>query len=683
MRRFQISDLSIPKANAQLSAQQVLAMPIVARAGRIQKRGVILPVVLFVLVLIGLLAAMYSFRVFADLSATQAVALRFQSRLAAEAGVEYVRMILPSARFDRTVWYHNPEEFNRIIVTAHNRDAQTAGTNQEFEENMVFRFSIVADDPTDDKDYIRFGITDESSKLNLNTATEPQLLKIVTLALGDETEIDPQQIVDAILDWRDTDTEPRGEIGDTESVYYRSLDKPYRVKNGPFDTVEELLLVKGITPAVLYGEDFDRNGLLTENEKDGNKSFPDDNQDDELNRGLYAYLTVLSEENNVSNSNRPRTYLAGNEETVRAELSALFPEEPQVVDYIVSAAKPPQQQGEGGGGGRGGRSGGAGGGPAGGGSPQPRNPRPGPGAQGGGQQQQQQPQGGQVGEQGQGQPQSGAPAAGPAPGQNPKDQTRRQARPETPPDDGSEQPDGQQGGQGAQGGQQPGQGQRQQGQGEGTGQQPPVGQESEGQVPEPGDEGSGGAEGEQGGDQGGEGQESQNPPLTSPASLMLPRTTDGQETPSPLTLEHLVVLMDRTTMVKPDQRSVPGLININTAPAAVLQCVEGLSAEHIEGILATRDSLDATTLLTTAWLVTEGVMDITAYEKVAPHITARGQQFTIESVGYADHVGMVTRLQVVVNMNGPIAQTIYYRDISNLGGSFPIREEDKEQTRGR
>ena len=141
--------------------------------------------------------------------------------------------------------------------------------------------------------------------------------------------------------------------------------------------------------------------------------------------------------------------------------------------------------------------------------------------------------------------------------------------------------------------------------------------------------------------------------------------------------------MDRTTMVKPEERTIPGLININTAPAEVLACIEDLSSEHIEGILANRDGLDSVTQTTTAWLVTEGVMDAAAYEKVAPHITARGQQFTIESVGYADHMGMVTRLQVVVDMNGPIAQTVYYRDLSNLGGAFPIREADKEKIRGR
>jgi type II secretory pathway component PulK len=164
---------------------------------------------------------------------------------------------------------------------------------------------------------------------------------------------------------------------------------------------------------------------------------------------------------------------------------------------------------------------------------------------------------------------------------------------------------------------------------------------------------------------------------------MLPRTVDGQVVASPLTPEHLAVLMDRTTMIPPTQRTIPGLININTAPRPVLQCIDGFSADQIEAILAKRNGLGAAASSTTAWLVSEGVMDAAAFEKVAPHITARGQQFTIESVGYADHIGMVTRLQVVVDMNGPIAQTVYYRDLSNLGGAYPIREEDKEKMRGR
>ena len=149
--------------------------------------------------------------------------------------------------------------FHRIITWTPDGSRSVWGTNDELdEESVAYRFSIVADDPTDDEDYIRLGITDEASKLNLNTATEAQLMILVTAAVDGDEEIAPQDIVDAILDWRDNDREPRGQKKDTEGEYYKRLPKPYLVKNGPFDTVEELLLVKGITGLIMYGEDWER-----------------------------------------------------------------------------------------------------------------------------------------------------------------------------------------------------------------------------------------------------------------------------------------------------------------------------------------------------------------------------------------------------------------------------------------
>ncbi len=76
-------------------------------------------------------------------------------------------------------------------------------------------------------------------------------------------------------------------------------------------------------------------------------------------------------------------------------------------------------------------------------------------------------------------------------------------------------------------------------------------------------------------------------------------------------------------------------------------------------------------------------VDFDTFERIAPLITARGQQFRIESLGYADHMGMITRLEVVVDMLGPIAETVYYRDLTYLGGHYPIREEDLEKARAR
>jgi len=172
--------------------------------------------------------------------------------------------------------------------------------------------------------------------------------------------------------------------------------------------------------------------------------------------------------------------------------------------------------------------------------------------------------------------------------------------------------------------------------------------------------------------------------IRSPASLLSPRKIGAaQEEPSPLTVEQLPLLMDRLSTRRPTERRITGLINVNTAPRQVLECFGELNGEQIQSILALRETLDAETLSTPAWLVTQGAVDVETFDKIAANLTSRGQQFSIESLGYGDHIGMVTRLQVVVDMVGPIAQTIYYRDLSYLGGSYPIREEDKEQVRGR
>ena len=82
------------------------------------RRAVILPTVLFVLLLLGLFGAMFAFRISADTAATRAAAIRMQTRLAAEAGLERVKLLLQLSREDMDTWYHNPDELNRILVWA-------------------------------------------------------------------------------------------------------------------------------------------------------------------------------------------------------------------------------------------------------------------------------------------------------------------------------------------------------------------------------------------------------------------------------------------------------------------------------------------------------------------------------------------------------------------------------------
>jgi len=138
-------------------------------------------------------------------------------------------------------------------------------------------------------------VEDEASKLNINTVSREQLLGLPYMT---------EEIADAIIDWRDKDDIP-SESG-AEAGYYENLTYPYRIRNGPFRTIRDLLMVKGVTEELLFGEDTNFNGQLDYNERDGDESWPPDDGDDELDEGWIAYLTCYSYDNNVDASGNKR-----------------------------------------------------------------------------------------------------------------------------------------------------------------------------------------------------------------------------------------------------------------------------------------------------------------------------------------------------------------------------------------
>ena len=138
-----------------------------------------------------------------------------------------------------------------------------------------------------EKCWFNVWVVDEASKLNVNTATKEQLLELPYMT---------QEIADAIIDWRDNNDTPRP--GGVESGYYENLTFGYTIRNGPFRTIRELLLVKDITEELLYGEDTNLNSQLDYNERDGDENPPADDGDSELDKGWIAYLTCYSVDTN-------------------------------------------------------------------------------------------------------------------------------------------------------------------------------------------------------------------------------------------------------------------------------------------------------------------------------------------------------------------------------------------------
>ncbi len=92
----------------------------------------------------------------------------------------------------------------------------------------------------------------ESSRININTANDFEIREKIREILGEDSQDKADQLTDAILDWRDENTLIR--TNGAEAGYYKDQDLPYVPANGPFKVLTELLLVKGISPELFWGD---------------------------------------------------------------------------------------------------------------------------------------------------------------------------------------------------------------------------------------------------------------------------------------------------------------------------------------------------------------------------------------------------------------------------------------------
>jgi len=139
-----------------------------------------------------------------------------------------------------------------------------------------------------------FGLVDEASKLNINTATTNMLEALPFMT---------PTVAASILNWRNSSTNVASGGAELE---YGMLDPPYKCKNAPFETIDELKLVIGVTTDILYGADLNLNGILDSNENNKNISQTSDNLDNGLYAGILEYVTVYSCEPNVQTNGSAR-----------------------------------------------------------------------------------------------------------------------------------------------------------------------------------------------------------------------------------------------------------------------------------------------------------------------------------------------------------------------------------------
>jgi len=286
---------------------------------RCRQRGGMFLVLVLIVVMIATMAV-YSFTelMLAYDESVHLTTSRVQCDLAIESASEATRLMLAQPRELRDEMggvYNNPQLFRGINVVP--------GTSAVDRVN----YAIVAPDLDELGQYsgIRFGLQNESAKLNVNTLVTleantslmtPLLAVAEDTAAAEEGSFDannlalsllmalPNMTVDtaeAILDWLDEDDEPR-DFG-AELDYYYTLPTPYEPKNGPLDSIEELLLVRGVTPQLLFGVDANRNGLVDVSEQQMTMVDPTSS----AALGWASFLTVHSIEGNQRDDGTPRT----------------------------------------------------------------------------------------------------------------------------------------------------------------------------------------------------------------------------------------------------------------------------------------------------------------------------------------------------------------------------------------
>ncbi len=313
----------------------------------------VLLLVLIVIALLSLAAFSFTDMMYAEYKAAIVNQRQAQARALADSGIEFLQRFLsqlPDVQQQGGGRFDNPSSFQGVLV----QDAELPRDRG--------RFSILAPsiDESGNIQGVRYGVEDESCKLNLNVLlvadkVQPNAGRTLLMALPGMTET----AADSILDWMDADSEPR-EFGAEDETY---LGQGYRCKNGPPDTIEELLVVQGVTPQLLFGLDANRNGIIDDNEAGGDSISAAYGAPAEADRGWAAQMTLYSVEANLQPDGTPRIDLNNSDlQALSDQLSQVFTQE--WVNFIIAYRQngpAPQTRSTGGSGGSGSGGSGSGG----------------------------------------------------------------------------------------------------------------------------------------------------------------------------------------------------------------------------------------------------------------------------------------------------------------------------------
>ncbi len=144
-----------------------------------------------------------------------------------------------------------------LVIFKLEDDTPGFDTVTEFENKSLFRqtsmgqgtWTVSYKYEEDGSNVTKYGFIDEDSKINLNKARVNVIINLLenTADLGREQA---RELGHCIIDWRDADSCFQHAQYGAEDSDYRFLSKSYECKDGDFEVLEEVLLVKGMTEKI-------------------------------------------------------------------------------------------------------------------------------------------------------------------------------------------------------------------------------------------------------------------------------------------------------------------------------------------------------------------------------------------------------------------------------------------------
>jgi hypothetical protein len=165
--------------------------------------------------------------------------------------------------------------------------------------------------------------------------------------------------------------------------------------------------------------------------------------------------------------------------------------------------------------------------------------------------------------------------------------------------------------------------------------------------------------------------------IGSRADVTIDGATVTLESPWPAepgTIEGVLPQLVDAMSVTPDP-FLEGRVNINQARREVLIGLPKMTLQMVDAIVGSQ-SLEqgddvALRRSTIGWLFVEELVDIWGMRELEPYLTARGDVYRAQIVGYFDGGGPVTRVEVMVDGTQRPPRISQYRDLSHLGRGYP------------